>query len=91
MAKTHQEEKQIKLADNPFLLGLIDQGMVYQGYSPDKVITVIAVEGYYGDWAAYFETPDTPFRNVADYGNKLPEKAATEIFPEWPKTLKWRP
>ena len=28
---------------------------------------------------------------VAEYGNKLPEKAAAQLFPEWAKTLKWRP
>jgi len=91
MHKSH-ETKDVKLKENPFLLGLTRQGMVYQHCSPDTVIKVTAAEGFYGEWAAYFETPYTPFRNVLDYGNKLPEEVAAALFPEWTKkNLKWRP
>lgn len=88
-----QESKEVKLRDNPFLLSLTEQGMTYQGASPDKSIVVAAAEGVCGDWAAYYETPWTPFgrTHVAEYGNKLPEEAAVELFPEWAKRLKWRP
>lgn len=89
----NQESKEVKLRDNPFLLSLISRGMTYQGASPDKTIVVVAVEGSYGDWTAYYETPWTPWgrTQVAEYGNKLPEKAAIELFPEWAKRLRWRP
>jgi len=89
----NQESKEVKLRDNPFLLSLIEKGRTFEGESPDKTILVVAVEGYYDDWAAYFETPYTPFGSsqVAEYGNKLPEEAAAQLFPEWAKRLKWRP
>lgn len=88
----HRESKEVKLQDNPFLLSLVSQGMTYQGASPDKTIIVVAVEGDYDDWTAYFETPWTPFgrTHVAEFGNKLPEEAAAELFPEWAERLKWR-
>lgn len=83
--------KEVKLKDNPFLLQLIGRSMAYQGYSPDAVIKVGACEGNYNDWAAYYETPTTLFGNVLEFGNKLPEQAARELFPEWAKrNLKWR-
>jgi hypothetical protein len=89
----HRESKEVKLQDNPFLLSLTEQGHTYQGASPDKSIIVVAVQGYYDDWAAYYETPWWPGSrpHVAEYGNKLPEEAAAELFPEWAKLLKWRP
>jgi hypothetical protein len=86
----NQEPKMIKLRDNKFLSSLTDQGMVFQDMSLDTEIKVVACEGSYDEWAAYFQTPDTPFGNVADYGNKLPEKVAAEIFPDWAKKFKWR-
>ncbi len=87
--KTNQEEKKVKLGDHPFLTSLTEHSMVYEGESLDKVITVVAVEGYHDDWAAYFETPWTGLP-VAEYGNKLPEEVAAALFPEWAKRLKWR-
>jgi len=89
----NRESKEVKLQDNPFLLSLVEQGMTYQGFSPDKSIIVVAVEGGYGDWTAYYETPGFPGRRprVAEYGNKLPETAAAQLFPEWAKRFKWRP
>jgi len=85
------EIKEVRLGDNPFLLSLTDPGMSYQGYSADTMIKVAAREGDFEDWAAYFATPDTPFGNVVDLGNKLPEQTAKELFPEWAKrSLRWR-
>ncbi len=86
-----QEAKTVRLMDNPFLLSLTTKGSTYEDVSPDKTITVVAIEGDYGDWAAYFETPWTPFGNVAEYGNKLPLDAAKQLFPDFAKRLKWRP
>ncbi len=88
-----QEAKLVRLRDNPFLSSLVEQGMVYESSSLDKEITVVAAKGNYDDWAAYFETPWTPFGAalVAEYGNKLPEEAAAQLFPDWAKGLKWRP
>lgn len=88
-----KESKRVKLGDNPWLKSLTEHAMVFEGQPIDYEIIVVAVRGQYGDWAAYFETPWTPFGSarVADYGNKLPETVAAEIFPEWAKELKWRP
>ena len=86
------EIKEVALKDNPFLLSLTDRGLVYQDYSPDTIIKVAARGGNYGDWTAYFLTPYAPFGDVLNYGNKLPEQAAKELFPEWAKKgLNWRP
>jgi hypothetical protein len=85
------EIKDAMLKDHPFLLGLTSQGMVYQGYSPETVIKVAACKGKYGDWTAYFLTPDTPFGDVLNYGSKLPQVVAQDLFPEWAKKgLNWR-
>lgn len=84
------QEKQVRLRDNSFLMSLISQGSTFQDYSPDTIITVAAVEGDVGDWAAYFETPWT-VGIVAEAGVKLPEVAAKELFPDWAERLKWRP
>jgi len=84
------QEKQVRLRYNSFLLSLISPGATFQDYSPDAIITVVAVEGDFGDWTAYFETPET-VGIVAEYGSKLPEAAAKELFPDWAKRLKWRP
>lgn len=91
IGKEAYEIKEVALKDNPFLLGLTDQGSTYQAYSPDTIIKVAARVGDYGDWTAYYLTPFTPFGNVLDHGNKLPEQAAKELFPEWAKKgLNWR-
>lgn len=92
MTRKSYEIKAIRLADNQFLRGLVDRGMVYEGYDPEiTVIKVAACEGFFEDWTAYFETPYTPFHNVLDYGNKLPKQIAEELFPEWAKkNFKWR-
>jgi hypothetical protein len=83
------QEKQVRLRDSPFLLSLISPGSVFQDYSPDAIIAVVAVEGEVGDWAAYFETPEA-VGLVAEVGLKLPEAAAKELFPDWAERLKWR-
>lgn len=90
MAKGKREEKRVKMGDNPFLTSLTEHSMVYQGCSLETVIRVVAVEGYYGDWAAYYETPWMVI-SPAEFGNKLPEEAAAQLFPKWAKRLKWRP
>jgi hypothetical protein len=61
----------------------------WNGESPDRAITVVAVEGSIGDWAAYFETP-TCMGMVKEYGDKLPRKTAEAIFPDWAKEKSWR-
>lgn len=82
--------KKVRLGDNPFLKSLTERTMPYASASPDKVITVAAVAGRYNDWTAYYQTPWCGQR-VAEFGNKLPEEAATQLFPDWAKRLKWRP
>jgi len=84
------QEKNVRLRDNSFLLSLISPGATFQDYSPDAIITVAAVEGDFGDWSAYYETPWT-VGIVSEFGNKLPEAAAKELFPDWSERLKWRP
>jgi hypothetical protein len=84
------EEKQVRLRDNPFLLSLVSRGLTFQDYSPNAIITVVAVEGEFEDWTAYFETPES-VGIVAEMGAKLPETVAKELFPDWAKRLKWRP
>jgi hypothetical protein len=89
--KNESEIKEVALKDHPFLLGLTNPGMVYQGCSPDTIIKIAAKRGEYGDWTAYFSTPWTPFGNVLRYGNKMPQQAAAELFPQWAnKGLNWR-
>jgi len=82
---------QLKLRDHPFLRHLVDEGMVWSAAGLDKVITIVAVVGDYGDWTAYLETPQCGPDHVVELGNKLPPKVAAELFPEWARTLKWRP
>lgn len=85
------EIKEVALKDHPFLLGLTNKGMTYQGYSPDTIIKVAASLGNHGDWTAYYLTPSTPFGDVLHYGNKLPEQVAMKLFPKWAeKGLNWR-
>jgi hypothetical protein len=89
--ENNHEIKEIALKDHPFLLGLTSKGMTYQDYSPDTLIKVAASRGNHGDWTAYFATPETPFGDVLRYGNKMPQKVAEELFPEWAKKgLNWR-
>lgn len=85
------ETKRIKIADDPFLIELTASWASFAGSSPDRLIEVVAVEGFAGDWTAYYETPTMPFHNVADYGDKLPPDAAARLFPEWATQYRWRP
>lgn len=86
------EVKKVQLQDHSFLLSLTSQGSVYQGYSAAQTIRIGASADDYGCWAAYYQTPSTPFGDVLGYGNKLPEEVAKDLFPEWAKSgLKWRP
>lgn len=80
---------QVRLDSHPFFKGLLDQGMVYQDYPPDTVITVRAKKGDFNDWAAYFEIPNMP-GPVLQYGTKLPEKVAVELFADFAPDLKYR-
>ena len=87
----NEEVKAVKLSDNMFLLSLTSPGSTYAGYHENSIILVGAVEGNFGDWAAYFETPWTPGHDVLGLGNKLPQKVAEELFPNWKeKKLRWR-
>jgi hypothetical protein len=89
--KNEWETKEVALKDHPFLLGLTNEGMVYQDCSPDTIIKLAAHIGDHGDWTAYFSTPYTPFGDVLNYGAKLPQQVAEELFPEWAKKgLNWR-
>jgi len=85
------EAREMKLGDHPFLRSLTEWPRNYAGADPETVITVVAVAGYHDDWAAYYRSPWCPAERVPELGNKLPEDAATEIFPEWAKRLAWRP
>lgn len=84
------ETKQVHLGDYPFLLILTRPGMSWGGASPTQVITVVAVEGGVGDWAAYCQVPWITPEMAASNGDKLPKETAEEIFPEWAKKYKWR-
>lgn len=86
----YPDTKKIKLKDHPFFLGLKSGGMIYDGKSADKEITIVAKTGNYDDWAAYFETPDSHGR-VAEYGAKMPESVAKFFFPDVAKNRKYRP
>jgi hypothetical protein len=90
-SKRKIETKKVRLGDNPFLKSLTEWPRTYAGTSPDKVVKVAAVTGKHDDWAAYYQTPWCGAAQVADFGNKLPEEAAAQIFPDWAKRLKWRP
>ena len=81
--------KEVRLSDYAFLLMMTKPGWCWQGESPNRVVTVVAVEGSIGDWAAYLETPQSG-KQVAEFGDKLPESVAEEIFPEWAKRFAWR-
>jgi hypothetical protein len=57
-------------------------------------ILVVAVEGSAGDWAAYIGTVrgknhDKEFTCVQECGEKLPQRFAEILFPDF-KYLKWR-
>jgi hypothetical protein len=91
LSESEHEVKEVALKDHPFLLGLTNLGMTYQDYSPDTIIKVAARRGKYADWTAYFAVPTTPFGDVLNWGNKLPEQVAIDLFPEWAKKgLNWR-
>lgn len=87
----NNEIKEIHLGDNWFLASLTEKGLVYAGYGPETLVKIAACEGHFGDWAAYYSTPTTPFNDVVAFGNKLPEEVARELFPNWAKRgLRWR-
>jgi len=81
--------KQVRLGDYPFLEMLTKHPWCWYKETPDKVITIVAVEGAIGDWAAYMETPQSGSM-VAEYGDKLPKETAELIFPEGAKKYHWR-
>jgi len=62
----------------------------------DSKVLAVAVEGYVSDWSAYIgavrgDNHDKEYLDVAEHGNKLPEKIARAIFPYEPwKSLVWR-
>lgn len=80
----------LRLAENAFLDSLTEPGMVWCDFAPDKVIRLLAVKGQCGDWTAYYETPDSGNR-LREFGRKLPEDVAGELFPDWAKRFRWRP
>jgi hypothetical protein len=84
-----KETKEVKIGDYPFLVTMTKPGFCWQGESPEKSITVVAVEGSIGDWTAYFETPQSG-KQVAEFGDKLPRSVAEQIFPKWAKRFNWR-
>ncbi len=90
MTEMTEETKTIKLGDHPFFADLTHQALTFQDFTIDHEITVMAVAGRYGDWAAYFESPQFMGR-IREYGSKMPEQVAADLFPEWAKRLKWRP
>lgn len=85
-----EEAKQVRLGDYPFLKMLTQRGWCWQGATLDRVISIVAIEGSIGDWAAYMETPDSG-PQVALYGDKIPRVLAEELFPLWANNYAWRP
>jgi hypothetical protein len=87
------ESKKVKLRENEFLASLTSPGSTYQDFGPDTEVLIVAVEGFNDDWAAYFRPPWLAENEdlVRDYGSRLPEEVACDLFPEWAKRLKWRP
>ena len=63
----------------------IVSGVTAEVTHPDDIAIrrVVAVVGYAEDWAVY-EGPEsmTP-QEIADYGNRLSERTAKEIFPRF--------
>jgi len=84
------EVKEIRLQESEFFLSLLDKGYVWHGYHPEDVVTVTAMEGAVGDWAAYSDGPEPEAKAALGRGRKLPKKAAASIFPEWASRLKYR-
>ncbi len=85
----HIEEKQVALGDYQFFYYLMKPGFCWHGASQAHKITVVAVEGSIGDWAAYFETPSSGCR-VKENGDKFPKDVAEQIFPDWATKYTWR-
>jgi len=50
----------------------------------------VAVEGAVKDWACYVGKASDGIQKVKDYGDKISEEKARELFPEF-KKLRWRP
>jgi hypothetical protein len=86
----YPDTRRIKLQEHPFFLDFINPGMVYEGGSPDKELSIMVKLGRYNDWAAYNETPWCHGR-VAELGAKMPEAVAKFFFPEVGKNRKYRP
>lgn len=86
------ESKKVKLRDHPFLVALTSPGSTYQDFGLDTEVLIVACEGNTNDWTAYFRPPwlAENVELVCDYGNKLPEEVACDLFPEWAKQKKWR-
>ena len=92
MAYHDTETRKVRPANYKFLLDLCGEGSVLSEFDPNQEIEVVAIQGAVGDWAAYFETPfSREFRRPTQYaGNKLTQKLAEELFPEWKERLTWR-
>lgn len=51
--------------------------------------TVVAIEGWVGNWAAYRGCPGDSAEDVAYHGDKLSYEEAAQVFPVWDKRLTW--
>jgi len=54
----------------------------------DRRVLVVAVEGQVADWAAYIgavpgQDHEKEWREVKDYGSKLPKEVAEVLFPNF--------
>jgi hypothetical protein len=49
----------------------------------------VAVEGEVDDWACYVGARTDSIEHVKDYGDKISEEEARELFPEF-ENLRWR-
>ena len=50
----------------------------------------VAVEGAVKDWACYVGGKNDSLQFVKDYGDKISESKARDLFPEF-ENLRWRP
>lgn len=79
----------VRLADDPWLAGLTDPGMAWEGWEPSQPVLVVAsISGE--DWAVYCQSPlNKPLMDaVAKLGMKVPEEVGRRLFAF--DQLKWR-
>lgn len=83
--------RRLRLKDHPWLNDLRRPGWAWELAPEDRVILVVATANDL-EWTAYYQSPyvlgAATVESVKDYGTKLPEEVARELFPFVP--LPWR-